>query len=89
MARDDEKKTTIEAPKRGTRTKSTSPRTATTRTPRRAKDPLGGRTRTAGGFTDPNHEEIARRAYAIWQETGNPDPQENWRRAERELKERP
>jgi hypothetical protein len=32
------------------------------------------------------HDEIARRAYQLWQRTGNPDQLHNWSEAERQLR---
>jgi hypothetical protein len=38
----------------------------------------------------PSHEEIARRAYQLWEERGGPhgSPEEDWHRAQRELRVR-
>jgi hypothetical protein len=32
------------------------------------------------------HDQIARRAYLLWQQTGNPDELHNWSEAERQLR---
>lgn len=42
---------------------------------------------TAGDYLDPSHDEVARRAYQRWRETGNEDAFDNWIQAERQLRE--
>ncbi len=42
---------------------------------------------TARDFLDPAHDEVARRAYHRWRETGNEDAFDNWIEAERQLRE--
>jgi hypothetical protein len=43
--------------------------------------------RTSTDVPGPSHEEIARRAYQLWEERGKPlgSDEENWHRAEHEL----
>lgn len=41
----------------------------------------------AGDYLNPSHDEVARRAYQRWRETGNEDAFDNWIQAERQLRE--
>ena len=63
----------------------------------RAVKPLAGATKkeshateTHASNTDPEYDHIARLAYSSWQDRGCPDgsPEEDWFRAESELRER-
>lgn len=42
---------------------------------------------TARDFLEPSHDEVARRAYRRYRETGNEDAFDNWIEAERQLRE--
>jgi hypothetical protein len=74
--------------------KTAGPRKATTRAagarpPRTARRGNGAARNLAHPTLEPTvltHEQIARRAYQLWQQTGNPDESHNWAEAERQLR---
>ena len=70
-------------------TRKGTTRTATARPPRTTRRGNGSARSRQTTALEPfvlSHDQIAARAYQLWQQTGNPDERHNWQEAERQLR---